>query len=1148
MMFASQPLFGSPLARDHWRMSTDRARTHVRLLGDPALLGANGSVRALERRSAGLLALVSLEPGVTRARAAALLWPDSDGARQALRQQIARFKRTHGTALIEGDDALFIADDVSVDVRHDDAAPDNATGELLGTLHFDDCPDFALWLEGRRQLRRGQSSADLTQQLAAAEAAGDLDGAVRLAEQMMLTDSDSEAYHRTLMRLHYLRGDIAKAQRIYDRLARQLRLRYGARPSAETEALARALRTALTPARAAPVAASVPVTVLRPPRMIGRQRELSALRAAQAERRVALLLGEPGLGKSRLLAELTANAPRCAQAAGRPGDAGVPYATLVRLLRAVLAARPDVMAAGDERRTALARLLPELAPALPLPADGQRVLLHGAVEGALASAGLDAIVIDDLHFADDASCEMLQALIDADALADLRWTLAQRPGEGPTAAARLRDTLEEAGRLDVVRLAPLDVSEMAELIDSLGLPELDGAALAPMLVRHTGGNPLYALETLKHGLALGLSRDGALNLCKLPLPDSVGALIERRLRQLPERALSLARVAAVAGVDFSIALAEDVTGVRAVELASAWAELEAAQVLREQAFAHDLVQDAVLRSIPAPIARHLHGAVAAFLERGGGVAARVAAHWLAAGRDVEAAAALERASAQVLAAGRAAEAGRFLREAAAACDRLGEADRAFDLLFHAAYTVSLAVSIDDFEPLAAELLTRARNDAQRAAALLTRVHVLLVRDQYDAARAPAEQALAAARRAQRRDLEAELLLAFAHFHKQAGDGAGIIEVLEQAVTLLRAEGLHESEAAKLTSLAAAQVHLGRLQDALRTDAYALERYRALNIKDSEPVVLSAWGLHCLMAGDGGGARQRTAQAQGAQAITDPGIGINEGHHAQLIFDCVQTWGLLGETAAALRTWNDLGAPQLLQRFGESPDLRTAQALLMLALGRADLAAPALARLRVSSGQQNAATDGDLLQLHEAPVNAAAFWASHPTFERAVPNVLTRCMWLPMLAVHAPPERALHEIERLLPPMRAEQALGAVIPLLAAQALILARAGRVGEAAIAGAECAALAQSHAAMADPMWVALACAEALSRCGVLVRAQPLLERAAALARDQAALLPDEYRDAYVQRNPLVRAVLAARPGGSAVVTLPSGPPLLVVSGRPR
>ncbi|MFO0208727.1 MAG: AAA family ATPase, partial [Betaproteobacteria bacterium] len=162
--------------------------------------------------------------------------------------------------------------------------------------------------------------------------------------------------------------------RIYDQLARRLRSRYGARPSAETEALARALRTALAPPKTAlPAAVPVPITVLRPPRMIGRQRELAALRAAQAGQRVALLLGEPGLGKSRLLAELTDGQPRCAQVAGRPGDAGVPYSTLVRLLRGVFAARPDAIATDDRRRTALARLLPELAPALPLPADGQRV-------------------------------------------------------------------------------------------------------------------------------------------------------------------------------------------------------------------------------------------------------------------------------------------------------------------------------------------------------------------------------------------------------------------------------------------------------------------------------------------------------------------------------------------------------------------------------------------------------------------------------------------------------------------------------------------------------------------------------------------------------------------------------------------------------
>ncbi|MFN9744440.1 MAG: ATP-binding protein [Betaproteobacteria bacterium] len=1111
-------------------MPPDHPRPHVRLLGDPALMGTDGRLRALERRSAGLLALVALEPGVTRARAAALLWPESDDPRQALRQQIARFKRSLGTALVEGDDALFIADGVSIDARPCETPQGGATGALLGQLGFEDCPEFAQWLENRRRQHLGRSTAGLAQQLAQAEAAGDLDTALGLAGQLLHADSDSEAHHRTLMRLHYLRGDIAKAQGVYERLAQQLEARYGARPAAETEALARALRSALTPAR--PAEPAVPVTVLRPPRMIGRQRELSALRAAHARQRVALLLGEPGLGKSRLLAEWASGQPRCAQAAGRPGDAGVPYATLVRLLRAVFATHPEVVTAGDPRRQALARLLPELAPALPLPADGQRVLLHGAVEAALAGAGLDAIVIDDLHFADDASCEMLQALVDADALAGLHWLLAQRPGEGPAAAARLRDTLEEAGRIDVVRLAPLEAGEMAELIDSLGLPELDGATLAPVLVRHTGGNPLYALETLKHGLASGPPRDGALTLRKLPLPDSVGALIERRLRQLPERALSLARVAAVAGVDFGIALAEDVTGVRAVELTSAWAELEAAQVLREQAFAHDLVHDAVLRSIPAPIARHLHGAVAAFLERGGGVAARVAAHWLAAGRDAEAAAALERAAAQAMAAGRAAETGRFLREAAAACERLGEADRAFDLLFRAADAVSLAVPIEVFEPLANELLARARSDAQQAAALLARVHVLLTREQYDAARAPAEQALAAARRARRRDLEAELLLAFAHFHKQAGDGGRVVEVLEQAVKLLHAEGLLVSEAAKLSSLAAAQVQFGRLQDGLRTDAYAHERYRALNIKNSEPVLLSAWSLHCLMAGDSDGARQRAAQAQAAAAMTDPDVGINEGHHALLVLDCVQTWLLLGEAATALRTYAELSTPQLRQRFGESTDLRTAQALLMLTLGRADLATPTLAKLRPPAGTQRTARLGDLLQLQAAPAEAAAYWASHADFERAMPNVLLQCQWLPLLAVHAPPERALREIDRLLQPMRAEQAMGAVVALLAAQALVLARSGRVAEAAIAGAEYAALALTHAATVDPLWVALACAETFSRCGVPARAAPLLERAAALVDAQSALLPDEYRDAYRQRNPLVRGVLAAQRGGGAPV----------------
>jgi len=192
----------------------------LRLLGDPALVGADGSIKSLERRAAGLLALVALEPGVTRARASALLWPESDNARQALRQQIARFRKNYGADLIAGTDALFIAQGVLVDAQLSDAGA--LQGDLLGELAFDDCEDFAEWLAQQRAQRRSGAASGLLQQIAAAEAQGDLEAATRLAEQLLLADNDSEAHHRTLMRLHYLRGDIAQAQAGYERLARLL--------------------------------------------------------------------------------------------------------------------------------------------------------------------------------------------------------------------------------------------------------------------------------------------------------------------------------------------------------------------------------------------------------------------------------------------------------------------------------------------------------------------------------------------------------------------------------------------------------------------------------------------------------------------------------------------------------------------------------------------------------------------------------------------------------------------------------------------------------------------------------------------------------------------------------------------------------------
>ncbi len=759
MTFAAPGLSPHPMPRDRAVMSAAPA-LQIRLLGDPALLGADGSVRALERRAAGLLALVALEPGVTRARAATLLWPESDNARQALRQQLSRFRKSYGVEVVVGDKALHLAGSIATDLAQE-PAPGATAGALLAGLRFDDCEEFDAWLAQQRARRRQQMAGQIRRWLAEAEAQGDLEAATRLAEQLLLADNDSEANHRTLMRLHHLRGDVSVAQAVYERLVDMLRRDYGARPSAETEALACAMRAAQAapavtapPMRTAPAAPKpalpavrpVPATLLRPPRMVGRARELDGLRSAWEARRVGLLLGEPGLGKSRLLAEVAGHARDVLIVQGRPGDAGVPYATLARLLRLILERTPQVLEAAPGRadgsipRQELARLLPELAPSVPLPADGQRIVLQGAVEQLLARAQLAGVFIDDLHFADEASCEMLQALIASEALPQMHWALAQRPGEGTPAAARLRESLEEASLLEPVPLAPLTEDEMAELIDSLGLPELNGRELAPVLVRHTGGNPLYALETLKHGLMRGVALDAA----RLPQPASVGTLIERRLKQLSERALSLARVAAIAGVDFSIPLAEQVMGVRAVELANAWAELEAAQVLREDAFAHDLVFDAVLRSIPAPIARHLHAAVAQWMQAQDGVAARIAGHWLEAGLERQALPALHRAAEQARAGLRRREELGFLMNAARIEEASDEIDAAWVTL-NAALEAQMCIDTTSLPELEAALDRTARTAAQQAELAQNRGVFLLNLGRFREAEAQGRAAVAAAR-------------------------------------------------------------------------------------------------------------------------------------------------------------------------------------------------------------------------------------------------------------------------------------------------------------------------------------------------------------------------------------------------------------------
>jgi tetratricopeptide (TPR) repeat protein len=630
------------------------------------------------------------------------------------------------------------------------------------------------------------------------------------------------------MRLHYLRGDAAAARAMWQRCVEVLRRELGAAPSRETAELLRQIESST---QRAPARAPLPVTVLRPPRLVGREVETAAVTQAWSERQPVLLIGEAGLGKSRLLAELDDGAT--ATAAARPGDAAVPFAAAARLLRAVLARVPGAVADGV--RAQLAALLPEFAAPGSAPAANLAQLVRAVrdVLDAAQGAGLRALVLDDLHFADDASLDLLgQLLGDAGAL---RWALALRSGEASAAAQSFADALTQARRLAPVTLAPLSVEAMAALVESLGVAQLDPGQLAPALVRHTGGNPLFALETIKQMLVAGVALDG--EGAHLPAPGSVGALIARRLKQLSPRALALARVAAIAGPDFSASLAARFLGAPALELADAWSELETAQVLRDAAFAHDLVYEATLAAVPAAIARELHGRVADELEAKGAAPERIAAHRVAAADPQRSIPALRAAAASALAKFQRPLAAQWLDQAAQMLEETGDAAQAFAVLAEAVHLRQGFDTGPRHEQATLRLLALATTPAQRAEALTLRSIFLHILGRSEEALPLLAEAAAAARATGDDGAVGRVLNVQGIALRRLGRIDEAVAVLRQALARARsAEPAGGDDLpAILNNLALAQVegddHLEAIlhfEEAARLQAEPVTRARVLN--------------------------------------------------------------------------------------------------------------------------------------------------------------------------------------------------------------------------------------------------------------------------------------------------------------------------------
>jgi DNA-binding SARP family transcriptional activator len=1095
-------------------------------LAHQACVQAAGITLELAPRDAALLAWLALEGPTPRVRLASLLWPDSEpeAARNALRQRLFQLKRQLGAELVTGTVTLALAAFVQHDLDDSDS--------VLGAAPHDHSAEFVAWLARQRERRAARTRSALVELAEMAEAAKDFDDALAHARELLALDPLSEEAHRRVMRLHYLTGDRAAALLAFDRCEKLLKDEVGARPSAETLAL---LETISAHAPAALLAhAAVPASVLRPPRLVGRDRDLGALAQAWHAGHVVALIGEAGLGKTRLLHEFIDRRPAFVQVAGRPGDGGVPLATLARLLRAIVA--QDHGAAQAQlpapTRSEIARVLPEFDGGLARQAgEGQRLVLLRAVRALLAAhERIDTVVVDDLHFADEASIDMLGSLIDGDdegVESRWRWMLAYRPAEAGSAVQALHDRLVEQVRLVPLILAPLDEAALAALVDSLGLPGIDGRALAPGLLRRTGGNPLFVLETLKQAWVERTLAQLA-DAKAMPRPLSVGRLIERRVAQLSPRALAVARVAAIAGVDFGVALAEHVLQAPAIALADAIGELEAAQVMRADAFAHDLVADAVRASVPTTVALHTHAQVALWLEQHGGEPARVARHWVEGGQGARALPWLDRAAVAAGTAVRRKEQVVFLEEKSRIEETGADRAAAFDSLMRAA-EIQVTLDQPDGHGLAQcdRLDALADTMAQRVRARTQRANLAIMLGHTAQAEAIAAEALRDALRAR---VDAALIVQCRiHLATALSSQDRAAEALPQFEAALAWIDEHADDELRCEfhgNLATTYDRLGRFADARPHHELLVELSRRLNQHGNWATGLSNQASNRTRSGYMGEADALLAQARlvRAQAAEPSSIDgfiaieqsvchyqsgryaqalqtLDEGQRNLLVFAPGYCAALLGHLATC---WAHLGQWARLQA-------------LLAELERD----PALPRR----------TGTRLVLLRRQWAVALRQPADRAALEQALGSIgptdapdLKHALQIELVAT-GDEARAVSDLARIV---EEAEALGHESTALVARARCAMAAARHGDVA--------LAQLHAAAAyrlgervTPMYQYpldpwLHCAQAWLAIGESARAAAVCDRARQWIEERARHhVPDEFRDSFLHRNPVNRELLA-------------------------
>lgn len=640
------------------------------LLGEPRL-EYGGETTVLPRREGllCLLARLALQPGepLSRKNLAFALWPDAPEA-EALANLRRHLYLVRNLLPPPAQELLVIAPQtvswqasplVWVDVAAFEQAGESLEAlERAARLYRS---GLMTGIEGdefliaRREALREQFLTVLKKLAQGHAERGDLPRALDWTRRLLLEDPWDEEAVRLKMRLEAQSGNRAAALAAYQSLARELERELNAQPVPETMTLYSDILHNRLARASPPQKAAAPV-------FISREAELERLAGlfqglVNGQGRVVFISGPAGVGKTalvqealrRLAEETGESAPRVLWGACPPplsDSPPRPYAPWGQILNAaapLLARSEEIL---PEWLNRLLPLVPDLAllkPGLLAPAhpnaDELRAALRQAFH-ALALARPLIVVLEDAHWADDASLDTLRELAETGPALPLLLLVTHRLEDLPLPLLQVKRALRQRRALVELPLHAFRVAEARSLLKTLLREETLPPALYEELTRYAEGLPLLlreAAETIRRARG-----------ARPALPTLRDSIV-LRLEGLSRPAREMLEAAALLGFSFSSRELEALLGWPEAAHAAALDGLMADRFLTESvlpsaleyAFPHALIHEIILQAIPAPRAIFLHQQTALALQQvhagESGFAGRIAAHYQSAGSTLPAA-------------------------------------------------------------------------------------------------------------------------------------------------------------------------------------------------------------------------------------------------------------------------------------------------------------------------------------------------------------------------------------------------------------------------------------------------------------------------------------------------------------------------------